>query len=296
MTVLRLTLVALLLPFLPVRAQQAAAQAPPADTVYAWKLSLLGSVNGAQAAYSNWTQGGLNSLAVTSSLDGKAERETPMWGQTHTVRLAYGLVKQDTLDVRKADDIIRLETALRYRGDGFFRHLRPTAAMTFRSQFMAGYNYDKNPFKDGRTPPVRVSDFFAPGIFTQAIGLTYQADGWFKQRFGLGGKQTFVAARSLRTLYNLRRDQLVRVEAGLEARTDVDARVAENVRYISSLGLFAAFNRPDVPDVTWDNEVRMKVNSWLSTNLQASLLFDRDQSKLPQLKEVLSVGVSITFI
>lgn len=283
-----LLLVVFLLP-LGARAQQA-------DSLQRWKKSLVGVLNGSQAAYSNWTQGGLNTIAVTTALDGKAERKTPNWNQTHSLRMAYGLVKQDTLALRKADDIIRLETSLRYLGEGFFRHLRPTVAMGFRSQFTSGYSYDKNPFKDGRKPPVRVSDFFAPATLTQAIGLTYQPSPWFKQRFGLGGKQTIVAARSLRSLYNLSADKLARVEAGLESRTDVDAEIAENVRVISSLALFAAFNRPDMPDITWDNEIKMKVNSWLSTNLQGSLLFDRNQSPQPQLKEVLSVGISITLI
>ncbi len=275
-----------------------AARAQPADpdSLQRWNVSLMSILNGSQAAYSNWTQGGLNTIAVTTVLDGKAERQTPNWNQTHSLRMAYGLVKQDTLALRKADDIIRLETSLRYLGEGFFRHLRPTVAVGFRSQFTSGYSYDKNPFKDGRKPPVRVSDFFAPATLTQAVGLTYQPSDWFKQRFGLGGKQTIVAARSLRPLYSLSLDKLARVEAGLESRTDVDAEVAENIRIISSLALFAAFNRPDMPDITWDNEIKMKVNSWLTTNLQGSLLFDRDQSTQPQLKEVLSVGISITLI
>ncbi len=272
----------------------AAAQDP--DTLGRWNQSLAGTVNASQAAYSNWTQGGVNAIAVTAIVNGQATRQTLMWGQTHKLQLGYGVVKQDTLSLRKAEDMIRLETSLRYRGEGFFRRFRPTVAVAFRSQFAAGYNYDKNPFKDGRTPPVQVSAFMAPATITQAVGLTYEPVNWFRQRVGLGGKQTVVAVPTLRTLYNMSEDKLMRVEAGLESRTEVDADLAENIHLTSSLGLFAAFNRPDMPDVTWDNEIRMKVNSWLSTNLQVALLFDRDQSARAQIKEVLSLGVSIIMI
>ena len=286
----RLTLTLLLLLFVrPAAAQQA-------DTLYRWQRALTGSINASQAAYSNWTQGGLNTIAGTALLDGKAERQTPMWGQTHALRLAFGLVKQDTLDVRKADDLIRLETALRYRGDGFFRQFQPTVAAAFRSQFTAGFNYDKNPFGDGRKPPVKVSDFFAPATLTQAIGLTYEPADWFKQRFGIGAKETLVAIPRLRPLYSLSEDRFARFEAGLEARTEVDRVLMENVRYTSSLGLFAAFNKPETPDVTWDNELALKVNKWLTTNVEASVLFDRDQSPRAQLKEVLSIGLSIVLL
>ncbi len=270
--------------------------AQDADSLARWQRSLVGTVNASQAAYSNWTQGGLNTIAGTAALDGKAERETPMWQQTHKARFAFGLVKQDTLAVRKADDVIRLETTLRYRGDGFFHRFQPTAAVSFRSQFTSGYDYGKNPFGDGRKPPVEVSDFFAPATFNQALGLTYQPSRSLKQRVGIGSKQTIVARPSLRPLYNMGRDRLARVEAGLEARTEVDVALMENVRYTSSLGLFAAFNKPETPDVTWDNEVVMKVNRWLTTNLQASLLFDRDQSPRPQIKEVFSIGLSFVLI
>lgn len=274
----------------PVAAQEAA------DSLARWRGGVVGTINASQAAYSNWTQGGLNTIAVTTALDVRAERQTTSWGETHTVRLAYGLLKQDTLSVRKAEDIIRLETSVRYRGGGFFRRFQPTLAVTFRSQFRAGFNYDRNPFNDGRRPPVKVSDFFAPATLNQAVGLTYQPAPWIRQRFGIGAKETFVAIVRLRPLYNMSHERYARVEAGFEARTDIDYDVMENVHYASSLGLFAAFNKPETPDIIWDNELALTVNRWLKTNIQASLLFDRDQSPHPQIKELLSIGLAVKFI
>src|SRR5690606_32457685 len=103
-----------------------------------------------------------------------------------------------------------------------------------------GYNFKENPFQDGRALPVKVSDFLAPATFTESIGLTYNPRAWFSQHLGVGSKQTVVARPFYRRLYNLRPDQPVRVEVGLESRTKFEKEVFENVVVKSSLGLFAA--------------------------------------------------------
>ncbi len=258
--------------------------------------TLSASLAGSQAQFTNWQQGGLNAVAVTAGLSGEHERFDDRWEQTYEMNLSIGVVKQDTLAFRKSDDLIRLEAALRYRGDGFFRTFEPTIAATFRSQFAPGFNFDKDPLEGDRTPPVKVSDFLAPGIFTQSLGLTYEQGAWFKQRVGLGLKETVVTITRLRPLYNLKPDENMRLEGGLESRTDVNRVLFPNVRYKSSLGLFAAFNQPDMPDVTWDNVLTLKANDWLTTKLEVVLLLDRDVDPGAQIKQVLSVGVLVALI
>jgi len=260
-----------------------------------WRKQATVSLNGAQTAFHNWAQGGLNALALSGSFQTRWEREDGLWAQTHEGRLGFGIVKQDTLDLRKSDDQIRLETQLRYKGQNFFSVFQPTLAFSFRSQFAAGFNYDRNPFRDGRRPPVQVSDFFAPATFQQSVGLSYRNGNTFRQRVGLAGQQVVVTIPRLRTLYNVEDDQVARVEAGLESRTEVNTPVAENVRYRSEIGFFLAFNR-DVPDLTWDHNVEMRVNSWLTTNLQVQMVYDRSVSNALQLKEVLSLGVRFRLI
>src|SRR5690606_38281168 len=104
-------------------------------------------------------EGGVNTLATTAVLEGKAKGMSGPWEQNHEVRLVLGIVKQDTLEVRKAEDLIRIRSSLQYRGDGFFRTINPTLAAEVNTQFASGFNYKRNPFEDGRTPPVKVSDF-----------------------------------------------------------------------------------------------------------------------------------------
>lgn len=277
-------------------ARQARAQDTPSDTTVIWQSDWAGKLSASQAGYHNWQEGGINTLAFTVSTTGKVARTEGAWEQTHEARLAFGLIKQDTLDVRKADDVIRLTSSLQYTGVGFFRTFNPTLGASARTQFAEGYNYDTDPFEEGQTPPVKVSDFLAPGTFTQAVGLTYEPAAWVKQRVGLGAKETVVVIERLRPLYGVRVDQPVRFEAGLEARTEVDKEVLENVRLQSTLGLFASFNQPNHPDVLWENLVTMQVNSYLSVTFEFVTLFDRDISTQAQFKEVLSLGVSFVFL
>lgn len=266
------------------------------DSLAGWEMAMVARLSGSQAGYSNWARGGVNSLAVTSGLDWDLSARSASWQQTHNIRLAFGLVKQDTLDLRKAHDEIEHTSSLQYHGNGFFKHFTPTIALQTRTQFAEGLNYKRNPFEDGREPPVKVSDIMSPAIFTQTIGLTYEPTAWFVQRVGVAAKQTMVLIERFRLLYGVPPSRSVFIEIGVESRTRVDRTLAENVRLRSSLGLFAAFNSPDLPDLLWENRMTMKVNDWLSVDLNGDFLYDRDISRAVQIKEVFSLGISVVLL
>lgn len=270
------------------------------ELVDGWTTDLTGKLAASQAAYNNWQEGGLNTLAFTTGVDGKAVNRSARWTQTHELRLSFGLIKQDTLDVRKADDLIRINSALQYAGDDFFRLFQPTVSVSARTQFAAGFNYQDNPFTEpplsDEALPVKVSDFFSPASFTQAIGLTYNPEPWFTTRLGFGAKETVVLIERLRPLYGLDPDETVMVEAGLESRTQFDREVFENIRLQSTLSLFMAFNKPEQPDMIWENVVTMQVNRWMNVNLEFVSVYDKDVSSKVQLKEVLSLGVAFVLI
>ncbi|HMB93569.1 MAG TPA: DUF3078 domain-containing protein [Rhodothermales bacterium] len=275
-----------------------AQEATPDSLLGIWRTEAMGQLAATQAGFQNWQGGGINTLAFSTGVKGKAKRGTERLEQVYQARFAFGLVKQDTLDFRKAEDLILLAATFQYKGDGFFKQFRPTVAADLRTQFAEGFNYDENPFEgeDAEDVPVQVSAFFAPATLTQSLGLTYQPADWITQRVGLGAKETIVRIERFRPLYGVDPDQTVRLEAGLEAFTEVDKEVFENVTYQSKLGLFAAFNQVDQPDALWENLITMKVNDWLNVSFEAVTLYDRDISKDVQIKEVLSLGVSFILL
>lgn len=276
----------------PARAQDTTAV--PADG--AWNSSLTGKLSGSQAAYSNWQEGGLNTLALTSSVDGKFVRGGEHWIQTYEVRLAFGLVQQDTLAVRKSDDLIRLGAGLQYRGDQFFRIFRPTISAALRTQFADGFNYDEDPFDEGRDLPVKTSEFFAPAVLTQSLGLTYEPAPWIATRFGIAGKETIVRVPALRVLYDVDPDQTYLAEGGIESETTIDRELMTNVRYQSRLNLFQTLTQQEPVDVLWENVITMQVNSRLNVGFEYVMLYDANRSDNVQIKEVLSVGISFVLL
>ena len=261
-----------------------------------WDTDLVVTLSASQASYNNWTEGGVSTLASTSTLTGQAIRTTRNWTQTFESRLGIGIVKQDTLNVRKAEDILRLTATSKYQGEGFFRSFNPTAAAGIRTQFAPGFNYNSNPFADGRNPPVKVSDLFSPATFTQSLGLTYGSKWGLRQRLGIAMKETVVLIERFRMLYGVNPTGPVRFQLGVESFTEFDKEVLQNVLLKSSLGLFAAFNQDELPDMLWENVIVMKVNNWLSADFEFVALFDRDLSDRIQLKEALSIGFSFVII
>ena len=281
-------------------------EVPISDTADAeWDSELAGKISISQAAYRNWQEGGVNSLAFTTSLSGGTERLGPRWAQAYNVRLALGYINQEGQELRKTEDRIRLQANLQYQGDGFFRIFNPTLAGDLRTQFAPGFDYTGNPYPDedpgnprvDEEPPVQTSAFFAPVTITEALGLTYEPYEQLALRFGAASKQTIVTEPDFRVLYGVDPDDLVRVEAGGQFAASLDQKLSENIRYQSQLDVFFAVNQlENPPDIIWDNEINMQVNSWLSTDLQFVALFDEDTSSAIQLKEVISVGVSFTLL
>lgn len=281
-------------------------ESPTSDTADAeWDSELTGKISLSQAAYRNWQEGGVNSLALTTGLSGSTEREGTRWAQGYDLRLALGYINQEGQEVRKTEDRIRLQANLQYQGDGFFKRFNPTLAGDLRTQFAIGFDYTDNPYdseapdnpRAGNDPPVQTSAFFAPATITESLGLTYEPYSQLSLRFGAASKQTIVTEPDFRVLYGVDPDKVGRIEAGGQFAANLDQRLSESIRYQSQLDVFFAVNQlENPPDVIWDNTITMQVNNWLSTDLQFVALFDEDTSSSIQIKEVISVGVSFTLL
>ncbi|MEM9666617.1 MAG: DUF3078 domain-containing protein [Bacteroidota bacterium] len=288
---LLLLLVFLLVP----SAAHAQEEAAPDTVVTGWQTGASGKFSATQAGFRNWTQGGVNSLALGIGLDGGARRVDGRWTQEHTLRLAFGLVQQDVEgddEVRKTDDLIRFRSNLQYTGGNFFAVFKPTIAQEARTQFAYGFNFDAE-------DPVRVSQFLSPAFFSQTVGLTYDPAAWITTRLGIEAKETLVLEESFRSRFfgaGVDTSSAVRFEVGLGLITDVERELFPNVLYTSSLGLFAAINTAEQPDIIWENLIAMKVNDWLSVNFEYTALYDEDQTTELQMRQVLAVGVSFILL
>ena len=283
----------------PARAQEG----PKADTLRAadgWRSSLTATLAGNQSAYSNWQEGGVSALAVTGTVDGQFDRVVGRVLTTQAVRLGLGVLRQDTLDVRKALDVARYEATAEIASDN---PVRPSAAFAARSQFAAGYDYDPSPERYPTLALVpgqelKVSDAFSPLVLNQSVGLAYRPGSGFVARAGLGLKETVVGIERLRPVYGNAPDQAVRLEAGVDVEAVYEREVMDNVTLRSRLTTFQGFGQigQQAPDALFENGLILKVNDLLNVTIDAAALYDADISDDVQLREALSVGLSVTLL
>ena len=249
-----------------------------------WTVEFRGGLNGSQAAYSNWQQGGVNTIAVTGNTNFKASYKKDVWGYTLNTALTYGRARIGD-DNRKTDD----EINIRNRFDYFFSTDEWSARfnLNFLSQFDRGFNADD----------VKVSQFFAPAYLTQTLGVAYTPTNFFNVSTSLAMRQTFVNDTDLSVRYGLKPGETFQNEFGFSLEANFEREIMENVRYVSRLETFTNFQKsPNSSDFTFKNELVAQINSYLSTNLQITLLYNDDVSKDLQVRQILSVGLTFRFI
>lgn len=281
----------------------AAAAAQEADTLTAadgWRSSLTAALAGNQAAYANWQEGGVDALAATASVEGLFDRVVGGALTSQSLRLAFGVLRQDTLAFRKATDVVRYGARVERATGG---PLRPVASLTVRTQFAPGYDYSPDstdyptlPVAPGRS--LKVSDTFSPLVLTQSVGVAYRPGGGLVVRTGVALKETVVGIGRLRPLFGNAPDEVVRPEAGVDGELLLERGVMENVRLRSRLYGFQAFGQigNDAPDLLFENTVLLKVNSLVNVTLDAAALYDADISGDLQLRESIAVGLAVDLI
>lgn len=242
-------------------------------------------LNLSQISFSNWTQGGENSLSFTIFSNLGLDYIGMPWKWTNSLKLTYGRSKLGSQGYRTNDNEIYYESVLIHR---LGWKVNPYVDATFRTAITKGYDY-------GSDPAVQIADFFDPAYFTQGIGFAYDEDKGIKQRIGISFKQTI--ADKYDFLYSddpetMDKVEKFKFESGMESVTEVEYEFLENMTYDGYLRLFTRFKDLDKWDVRWDNIITAKVNNYINVNFNFLLIYDEDQSLKRQIKEALQLGFS----
>lgn len=261
----------------------AADESEKKDTLWTPKGTV--GINLSQIAFSNWTQGGENSLSFTLFSVLVLDYIGDPWNWNNTLKVTYGRTKLGEEAYRTNNNEIFFESVLT-RNVGWV--VKPYADVTLRTAITEGYNYDSD-------PPIAIVNFFDPGYLTEGLGLQYDASGIFKQRVGVAFKQTI--ADKFDSLYSDDPDtpdkiEKFKFESGLESVTEVTYDFLENMNFSSYLRLFTRFDAFDVWDVRWDNIITAKINDYFNVNFNVLLIYDESQSLSRQIKQALQIGLS----
>ncbi len=271
------------------------------DTSY-WQRSFSGGVNFNQASFSNWSGGGVNSIAVGGVVAARAlyEKGKASWDNTADLQLGYVTQLGNT---RKAADQIILISVLG-------RQIAPKWDLfisgTFNTFFATGYRYDKLPAEQTR---LKVSNFFAPAQFTLAAGIAYKPNDWFALRISpLAPRFTFLADQGVRvrelangTFVPDATQKVYGVEPGKSSRSEwlafqlqaaLNRNLTENISLNARYQLFTQYAQLDNINHRIDLLVTAKISRYLNTTFGLIALYNKDFSSELQIQQTLAVGLS----
>lgn len=270
------------------------------DTSY-WQRSFSGGVNFNQASFSNWSGGGVNSIAIGAVINARAlyERETVSWDNTADLQLGY--VNQLGTTRKAADQIILISV--------LGRKIAPKwdlfVSGTFNTFFAPGYRYDKLPADQTR---LKVSNFFAPAQFTFAAGVAYKPNDWFSLRMSpVAPRFTFLTDESVRVreladgnyvfdptqvAYGVEPGKSTRTEwLAFQLQTVINRNLSENIVLNARYQLFTQYAHLDNINHRLDLTLTAKVTRYLSTTFGLIALYNKDFSSELQIQQTLAIGL-----
>jgi hypothetical protein len=268
-------------------AQEDAAQNDE-EAAYGWRNQVVGSLNLTQAQFDNWSQGGENTLAWQLNFNASfiLDQETFNWSTTN--KISYGQAKVGDLESRKSADEFRLETVYtQILGE----YVNPYASGLLQTQMTRGYQY----VGDER---FAISNLFDPGYVTLSVGVGYEPTPYLKTRLGAATKTTITREYAVGLTDDPATDRVEKIdtEFGALSVTEIRRPLAENILLTSKLDLFSNLASFREVDVRWDTIISAKVSRLVDVSLNVELLYDSNISPKRQLKQLLSLGLSYTFL
>jgi hypothetical protein len=264
------------------------------DTLDGWKVNWIAGLNGSQAAYSNWSQGGVNNLAFTGNSTFNALFRENRFSYIFSLNTRYGQTRVEDEGVKKTDDRLSVRNRFLYDlgadRDGDFKLF---GNINFRTQFAPGYNYGAG--EDGEN--ILISDFMAPAYLLENAGIAYIPTENFSAEAGLGLQQTFVTVDELAELYGLDEGENFKNEAGVTFAVAYQRNIATNLSLSSSVETFTNLNKHiRSTDVVITNQFTGRINDFLNASLRLDFIYNDDYSKEIQVAQVLSAGISFILI
>lgn len=241
------------------------------DATTGWKTETNLTISFSQVSLTNWSAGGQNSMSLNGRFNGFYNYKKERLAWDNQVDLGYGLLKQGKTIWQKTDDRFELMSKLGYRLSEF---LNGAVLANFKSQFAPGYSKPED--------ANRISDFLSPAYLLGAIGLDLKkGENFTLFASPLTTKMTFVTNDSLSKngSFGVEPGKKFRAEVGGYVRVMWKHDLMKNVGLQTKLDLFSNYLKdPQYVDVNWEVFLMMKINKYLSVNINTLLIYDHDIS------------------
>ena len=251
-----------------------------ADSTY-WKNDFEIGLAGSESAYTNWSSGGVNTIALNTKIftDNVYYSKSFNYRIRSTIRL--GQTRLEGEDFRKSDDLFRVVNKFKYFL--YEEKLSAYGEVIFRTQLFRGFENDNETV---------ISAFMAPGFLTESIGISYDPSSELVAQAGFALRQTFVRIDSLDVLYGFKEDQDIRAEGGFQILLEVNKKLFKNFTYTGEVETFSnLLISLRKTDVIFNNEFRGKINEFMEAVIDYDLIYDSDFSTQVQTRRIIGLGL-----
>lgn len=251
------------------------------------KKELITKFNVSQISFTNWAKGGDNMIAYNSGIVTGLKKNHPQYNWHLHGNFLFGQTKQGGSSLKNTLDKIDVDANITIKEK---KYMNPYFSLTFDSQFARGYDYKK-------APPVAKSGFWDPAYMVESAGSGVIVSQNFQSKLGMAIKETFT--RNFRQYSDdgktTDKKEWLKVEPGLNSRTDFTYRFNHKIKVTSKLILFSNLEAFNEIDMRWDSNLQAKLAKYISVDLSLFALYDKDVSVKTQIRQFLGIGFNYNF-
>lgn len=268
------------------------------DTIKYWTLKGNASFLFTQSTFDNWIAGGENNISGNIGVNYDANYSKDDWNWDNKIIASYGLVKTKSSSfAKKTDDRLEFNSLVgkRVKRDSEWYY---SGFLNFRTQFTKGYNY----FEDENGTEIREehTHFFSPAYLSFGPGILYKRDDNLKVNIAPAtSKMTFVDASMTlpdEAYFGVEEGKSMRYELGFNASAYYKFVVVANVSFENILNLYSNYlEEAKNVDVDYQLNIVMKINRFLTTNINFQMIYDDNAFQGLQIRQVFGVGANYGF-
>lgn len=267
-----------------------------------WNHNGLAGITFSQTTFTNWSEGGENTIADNAFLNGSLNYKKDKVSWTNDLVINYGQTYTDIYGWRKNLDNLNFASKF---GHQITEKLYYAALLDFKSQVANGYKY----YDDDKE---LISKLFTPAYLNMSVGLDYKLNDHLSIYYSpVAGKLTMVADTAFSTRYGIDAGKFVRPQLGSYLKINANYTFLEDkVTFKSALDFFTAYDESfGNIDVNWDLLIGYNMTKHITLTFQSTLKYDDDIKTLSvddagnkiehgakvQFKETFGVGLSYKF-
>lgn len=254
-----------------------------------------------QSSFSNWSSGGQSSVSGTLKFYYNLNYYENGWAWDTKIQSAFGLNKIGGSDfLRKTDDKIEINSVIGKKfNNNFIGKWSYSSFFNFQTQFAKGYNFGKD--TNGNINRTEKSRFFSPATSLLGVGLYWKRDQDFWINFAPMTAKLILVNRFFtrdlsesQTYFGIKKNGNSRFELGASFRSFFKKEIYENIVLQNSLSLYSDYlDNPQNIDFDYTLNIAMQVNKFLSTNIIVQFVYDDNEIKRLQIREVFGLGLNI---